>query len=159
MGAFDLATEENVSPWDALLLAVRRRAARVRAVDRIVDIAWEDHRKLCEADPTHGNPEVPDATVRVWMTESRNEERLMTRAAKMAVDAGVADAVVRRLELEGQLAVDALMAGLDVLDLTPDKRMRALSAMHSKLTQASGAELPSTIDGFIADDNDAGEGK
>lgn len=156
MTAFDIANDADISPWDALLLAVKRRAARVRAVDRIIDTAWDDHRKLCEADPGYGNPEVPNAEVRTWMIESRNEERLMTRAAKMAVDAGVAEAVVRRLELEGQLAVDALMAGLDALDLAPDARVRALSAMHSKLTQMSGSEAQPglAIEGFFSDPND-----
>jgi len=156
MTAFDIAEHENVSPWDALLLAVRRRAQRVRAVDRIIELAWEDHRALCLADPNHGNPEVPNDEVRKWMIESRNEERLMTRAAKMAVDAGVADAVVRRLELEGQLAGDALMAALDTLSLTPDQRITALSTMHRKLMQISGGgmDTPDVINGFATDTDD-----
>jgi hypothetical protein len=139
MTAFDIAAEEDVSPWDALLLAVRRRAARVRAVDRIIEQAWADHRALCAADPTYGNPEVPSAEVRTWMTESRNEERLMTRAAKMAVDAGVAEAVVRHMELAGRRAVDALVAGLDVLELSSEQRIRALEAAHRELLPG---ELP-----------------
>jgi hypothetical protein len=158
MIAFDIAGEENVSPWDALLLAVRRRAARVHAVDVIIETAWQDHRTLCEADPNHGNPDVPDDVVRKWMAESRNEERLMTRAAKMAIDAGVADAVVRRLELEGQIATDALLAGLDVLNLTADQRLTALSTMHRKLTQISGADTSNVIDGFTADNPDESDG-
>lgn len=157
--AFDIAEHEDISPWDALLVAVRRRAARVRAVDRIINAAWDDHRRLCEADPNHGNPEVPNDDVRVWMAESRNEERLLTRAAKMAVDAGVADALVRRLELEGQLAVDALMAGLDALNLPHDQRMTALAAMHRQLMQLpSGAvDMHNSIPGIVVSDNPSDE--
>src|SRR6266542_4944016 len=69
MMAFDIAKYDDISPWDALLLAVKRRASRVRAVDNIINAAWEDHRRLCEADPTYGNPDVPDEAVRKWMIE------------------------------------------------------------------------------------------
>ncbi len=143
MTAFDIAGEEDVSPWDALLLAVRRRAQRVRAVDRIIQDAWADHRRLCEADPNHGNPEVPPDAVRTWMAESRNEERLMARSAKMAIDAGVAEAVVRHMEVAGRRAVDALVAGLDALELTSEQRIRALEAAHRELMPG---ETPTTED-------------
>jgi hypothetical protein len=152
MTAFDVAAEEAVSPWDALLLAVRRRAARVRSVDRVLDAAWIEHRRLCEADPTYGNPDVPGDEVRKWLVESRNEERLLTRSAKMAIDAGVADALVRRLEVEGRLAVDALLAGLDVLDLTTEQRMKALSTMHGALAQLPPGATASTIEGIVTSD-------
>jgi len=96
------------------------------------------------------NPDVPNDTVRTWLIESRNEERLLTRAAKMAIDAGVADALVRRIELEGQLAVDALVAGLDVLDLPGEQRMLALSAMHDKLAGGTGTfSVRPSIEGVV----------
>jgi len=142
MTAFDIAAEDDVSPWDALLIAVRRRAARVRAVDRIIDAAWTDHRQLCEADPNYGNPEVPNEQVRVWMAESRNEERLMARTAKMAIDAGVAEAVVRHMEVAGRRAVDALVAGLDSLELTSEQRIRALEAAHLELMPGETPAAP-----------------
>jgi len=136
MQAFSIADEDDVSPWDALLLTVRRRAARVRYVDSVLESAIAAHRKRC-ADPANDganlDPDVPPAEVRSWMAESRAEERLLARASKLAVDAGVADAVVRRLELEGRLVTDALLAGLDALQLTPDQRLKALSATHQAL--------------------------
>lgn len=164
MGAFELAQYESVSPWDALLLAVSRRAQRVRWCDHVVDEIVDQHRKACAAiladDPTASvNAEVPPQEARQWMAESRNEERLMTRAAKMAVDAGVADAMVRRMEMEGRLVTDALIAGLDALELTPDQRLKALSTMHRKL-----ANLPTpsagkaAIEGFVVDDDDPSAG-
>lgn len=156
MTAHDVAADENVSPWDALLLAVRRRATKVRVAEGIVDAAWAEHRVACADDPTHGNPDVPPNEVRVWMAESRNEERLMARSAKMAIDAGVADAMIRRMQLEGRHIVDVLLAGLDELSLSAEDRMRALSAMHRALT--AGAEKPSgAIEGIVTGTDDRQE--
>lgn len=132
MDAFNVAAQENVSPWDALLIAVKRRAARVAWVDNVISALMEQHKREC-IETGEGDPNVPPDTVRKWMAESRNEERLMTRSAKMAVDAGVADALVRRWEIEGKLTTAALIAGLDSLDLTPDQRLKALSTMHNAL--------------------------
>jgi hypothetical protein len=132
MDAFNAAAEIEISPWDALLVAVRRRAARVRWVDSVIEEMVTQHKKEMEHEGID-NPLPPDG-VRVWMEESRREERMFTRSAKMAVDAGVADAVVRRLELEGRLVTDALVAGLDVLPLTPEQRLRALTTMHNVLS-------------------------
>lgn len=152
MNAFQLAHEEDISPWDALLLAVRRRAQRVRAVDRVLEAVMAEHVRLCNEDPEYKeshNPDVPPAEARIWLAESRNEERLLVRSAKMAVDAGVADAVVRRLELEGRLVTDALVAGLDSLNLTADQRLLALSTMHRQLAQLPGeVESPHIVEGF-----------
>jgi hypothetical protein len=138
----ELATEDNVSPWDALLLAVKRRAARVRWCDGVAEHLMASHRARCmpdsdEYDPEYAalrDPEVPPQEVRTWLTESRNEERIMTRAAKMAVDAGVADAMIKRVQREGQIMSDALMSALDALNLTQDQRLLALSKMHESLS-------------------------
>lgn len=124
---FEIAGESEITPWDALLLAVRRRARRVEWCDAMAQAALEIVRAERGADA------LPDDSVRAWLTESRNEERLMTRSAKMAIDAGVAEAVIRRLELEGRLVTETLVAGLDALELTPDQRMHALEAAHRKL--------------------------
>lgn len=147
MTAYDAAVDENVSPWDALLLAVRRRASKVRVAEGIVEACWVEHRARCAEDPTL-NPDIPPPQIREWTKESRDEERLMARSAKMAIDAGVADALIRRMQLEGRHIVDVLLAGLDEVDLSPEDRMRALSAMHRALT--AGAEKPSdAIEGIV----------
>lgn len=161
MSAFEISMDEDISPWDALLLAVKRRAARVRWDDQIIQEILNEHRAKCDPESerynveysaTH-NPEIPPGEVRQWTAESRNEERIMTRAAKMAVDAGVADAVVRRIELEGRMVTDAMIAGLDVLNLSPDDRMRALTTMHGKLAGLP-ADGPAEIEGFVAKEDD-----
>jgi hypothetical protein len=159
MNAFDIATEENVSPWDALLLAVRRRAGRVRIIDRSINAAWDDHRRWCqENDGAEGaNPDVPNEIVRSLLVESRNEERLLTRAAKMAIDAGVAKMLVERDQVAGRVLADALVAGLDTLDLTTEQRMNALGEAQKVFLAADADELAggtSAIAGIVIDDDD-----
>jgi len=109
-------------------LAVRRRAARVQWVDNVITEIIKQH---IDSD---GDPNIPPDEVKPWLMESRKEEQLMVRSAKLAIDAGVAEAVVRRLEMEGKVITDALVAGLDSLELTPEQRMTALSVMHNQLT-------------------------
>lgn len=141
MQAFEISEYENVSPWDALLLAVRRRAARVRAIDKILDAAWQAHREREE-----GNPNVPGPEVRTWLAESRDEERLLIRASKMAIDAGVAEESLRRSKLDGKRIVDTLIAGIDVLDLEPGQRMKALAAVHNKMAEDMGVPTRNVIE-------------
>jgi hypothetical protein len=139
MDTFDIADLEDISPWDALLLGVKRRARRVRICDRVTDEVMKRWRAQCE-ETGEGNPEVPPQEARAWMAESRNEERILQRTAKMAIDAGVAEAMIRRLDMEGRLITDALVAGLDSLDLSPDQRIHALESMHQALV--GDRELP-----------------
>ncbi len=138
MQAFDATGEVRVSPWDALLLAVRRRANRVNWVDSVIAELLRQQANRDEEEGRRPGETPPSPEVQRWMAESRNEERLLIRAGKMAIDAGVADAVVRRLELEGRLVTDALVTGLDSLDLTPEQRLEALSAMHARLALDDG---------------------
>lgn len=158
MNAFEIADTDDVSPWDALLLAVRRRAARVRSIDKILEAAWVQHRS--EATEKGWNPEVPGAEVRIWLAESRNEEKLLVRSAKMAIDAGVSEALVRRRELQGSQFIDDFVAVLDELHLNDDQRLRAMTTFHSRLTAAlpEGKSGKTIIDVDILDrDDDDGQ--
>ena len=104
---------------------------------------------------------MPGAEVRVWLVESRNEERLLTRAAKMAIDAGVAKMMVERDQLAGRLLADALVAGLDKLNLTADQRMQALGEAQKVFLSAAGdppeLDQQRSIPGILLDDDDKKE--
>lgn len=141
MDAFGLADVEDVSPWDALKIAVNRRAARVKWVDSVINTILVKHRNRCDERSAeydfeyaaNHDPTIPPNDVRQWLVESRNEERLLTRASKLAIDAGVADALVRRWQIEGKLMVESLVAGLDALELTQEQRLAALDAAARQL--------------------------
>jgi hypothetical protein len=155
--AFNVARAENVSPWDALLTTVNRRAQRVRWVDAVIEEMLKQHRKRCDAalaeDPTADvNPDVPPDEVRIWLEESRKEERTLSRASKMAIDAGVAEAMVRRIEREGQQITDALVAALDAIGLDGEDRIKALTTLHDKLNPPRPERPMRALPGGFTDD-------
>jgi len=141
--ARSIADELNVSPWDALLAEVRRSAGRCAWLDgRVADAARADdaRRQRDELERAADDDSVPnedDAGIppglRVLLRESRAERRHLSVVAKAAIDAGVAERLVRQVELEGQLVAAALVAGLDALSLTADQRATALAAAHQRL--------------------------
>lgn len=132
--AVDLAEEMDVTPLEALLYSVRTAAAHA---------AWTDLQlraaiKAQDADPG----EEPDSAVNKWLTESRRERTLFAKISKAAVDAGVAAALVQRIELEGNAVADAVTAALDILGLTPEDRFRALGAAQDRLLAIAGTGAP-----------------
>jgi hypothetical protein len=135
--ALDVARELNVTPWEALLKSVRVAAGRA---------AWVDQQL---ADATRRNDgEAANPEVRGWLKESRAERTLLARMAKAAVDAGVAERLVRQTELEGEIVAEVLGRVLDKLGLPPEQRVLAFDEAHRQLLaleQPSG-ELP-TIEG------------
>jgi hypothetical protein len=116
-----------VSPWDALLLGVRLAAGRVAWVDEELRRAT----RLAEADGGEAGSGTP--AVRNWLKESRLERTLLARTAKAAIDAGVAERLVRQVELEGQLVAEVLGRTLDALELTAEQRQTAFAVAHREL--------------------------
>lgn len=125
--AMDVAQELNVTPYEALLMSVRQAAGRVAWTELQLRDAVDRHRG------SGGNPSDPSGDMKFWMAESRRERTLAARIAKASVDAGVAAALVRRLEMEGAAVADAVIAALDVLELDSEQRMRALGAAQQRL--------------------------
>lgn len=126
----DVARELNVSPWDALLTATRLAAGRV---------AWVDQQLAEAVAANDGDQSV--AVVRGWLKESRNERNLLARTAKAAIDAGVAERLVRQVELEGKLVAEVLGRTLDQLDLTAEQRQTAFATAHRELLQLEASDV------------------
>lgn len=125
--ALEVARELNVSPWEALLLAVRRAAGRVAWVDQQLEVAVREN---------DGNPTA--RPVQRWLAESRSERALLARTAKAAIDAGVAERLVRQVELEGQVIADVLGHVLDRLELDAEQRLAAFGAAQERLLVIDG---------------------
>lgn len=128
--ALDVARELDVSPWDALLLSTRRAAGRVAWVDQQLDEATRAN---------DGDVDTP--AVRRWLKESRLERALLARTAKAAVDAGVAERLVRQVELEGRIVAEALGRALDALELTAEQRQAAYAVAHRELLQLESGDV------------------
>jgi hypothetical protein len=150
--ALDIARELNVTPWEALLKSVRVAAART---------AWVDAQL---ADAVRRNDGEPGAAeVRGWLKESRLERTLLARMAKSAVDAGVAERLVRQTELEGEIVAEVIGRVIDKLALSQEQRIAAFDEAHRQLL---ALESPSgdatTVEGswkpFGDDDNQGDAG-
>jgi hypothetical protein len=126
----EIAREENVSPWDALLRATRLAANRVAWVDRQLASVVAEH---------DGEPFALE--VRQALSESRKERTLLARTAKSAVDAGVAERLVRQVELEGRLVAEVLGRTLDALELTVEQRQTAFTVAHRELLELEAGDV------------------
>lgn len=120
--ALDVARELNVSPWEALLKSVRLSAGRVE---------WVDAQLREATRKNDGEESAPE--VRMWLKESRDERTHLAKVAKAAIDAGVAERLVRNVEMEGQLVAEVLGRTLDALDLPAELRVKAFDVAHTQL--------------------------
>lgn len=149
--AVDIARELNISPWDALLKAVRVAAARA---------AWVDAQLAEAVRRNDGEPGA--AEVKSWLKESRDERLIMSRVAKAALDAGVAERLVRNVELEGEIVAEVIGRVLDKLGLPAEQRVLAFDEAHRQLLaleQPSGdaSAIEGTWKPFGDDDSPDGD--
>lgn len=155
--ALDVARELNVSPWEALLKSVRLSAGRVE---------WIDAQLREATRKNDGEEHAPE--IRMWLKESREERRHMAQVAKAAIDAGVAERLVRNVEMEGKIVAEVIGRTLDqmsqVLLMTPEQRIQAFEFAHHQLLvldAPSGAvvEVEGTWQPPGVVDNGAGSGE
>lgn len=133
----DVARELNISPWDALLKSVRVAAGRA---------AWVDVQLKEAVQRSDGDSSSPE--VKGWLKESRDERMMMARVAKAALDAGVAERVVRQTELEGEIVAEVLGRVLDKLGLPAEQRVLAFDEAHRQLLALEAPSgTPTTIEG------------
>lgn len=133
----DIARELDVTPWEALIKSVKIAAARA---------AWVDQQL---ADSVRRNDGEPSASeVKSWLKESRMERTLLARMAKAAVDAGVAERLVRQTELEGEIVAEVIGRVLDKLGLPPEQRVLAFDEAHRQLLALEAPSgVPTTVEG------------
>lgn len=133
--ALDVARNEpDVSPWEALLRGVSRAVARSQ---------WVDAQLREAVAATDGGDPIESRNVQRWLKESRLERALMGRTAQAAIQAGVAERLVRNAEMEGRMLAAALDRALDALpELTPEQRFRVIEAAHEHLHGADAGPRP-----------------
>lgn len=132
--ALEMAREDpTVSPWEALLTGVSRAVARSQ---------WVDAQLREAVRATDGGDPIESRNVQRWLKESRLERALMGRTAQAAIQAGVAERMVRQVQMEGRLLAAALDAALDSVELDPEVRMRMIEAAHEHLLGADAGPKP-----------------
>lgn len=154
--ALDIARELDVTPWEALIKSVKIAAARA---------AWVDQQLTDAVRRSDGEPASPE--VKGWLKESRLERTLLSRMAKSAIDAGVAERLVRQTELEGEIVAEVIGRVLDKLQLTSEQRVLAFDEAHRQLLALESPSGGATTiegewkpfgDGDAGPSNNAGEG-
>ena len=161
--ALDMARDDpSVSPWEALLAGVSRAVAR----SLWVDAQLQDAVRAATTGEHDGADPSDSIQVRRWLKESRSERALMGRTAQAAIQAGVAERLVRQVQMEGRLLAAALDAALDSIELSADQRLRAVEAAHEHLLGADAGPVvrgeienpspPATDDPETPDDGSPG---
>jgi len=104
--ALSYSVARQTTPWDALLDEVRSLAGQVAFLDwKIGSIT-----RVSGDEALLSGEEVVGAAR--WVEMRRDRGELLARVSKMAIDAGVAQVLVQRVELQGELLYRAARDGL-----------------------------------------------
>lgn len=125
------ADEMNVTPWEALLSQVRLLANQVRWLR----VRVENAEREFGVDAIKPGGEGWDW---VCLLESRGDR--LAKVSKMAIDAGVAERLVRQVELEADHMVTAALETLELAGVTGKARDAALEFMGRRLIELEQGE-------------------
>lgn len=146
--AHGFATALDVTPWEGLLWAVRIAAGRVAFCEQKLGTAWSD-RQLEPESGSYGaagrlgedESGAAGQNLNYWVKQAELWHTKLAQVSKLAIDAGVAERLVRQLELEAQLMLRATKLTLDELGLSDEDRARALGIMSRNLLALEAEEV------------------
>lgn len=146
--AHGFARALDVTPWEGLLWAVKIAAGRVAFIEEKLGGAWTD-RQLEPPTTSYGaagrveENEAGQAgqNLNYWVKQAELWHGKLAQVSKLAIDAGVAERLVRQLELEAQLMLRATNRTFDELGLDEDVRERALLLMSRNLLALEAEEV------------------
>jgi hypothetical protein len=160
--AHGFARQLNVTPWEGLLVAVKIAAGRVAWIEAKLAGVREDRQlepanneAISEAGRDQDHQGV---NVHYWVRQAELWHDRLARVSKLAIDAGVAERLVRQLELEAQLMLRATNLTLDELGLDDDTRQRALGIMSRNLLALEAQEVRGTGDEVRENEDDREQG-
>lgn len=124
--------EHSISPWDALLLEVRRSSYRASWIDQRVETEAAKERELVhEADDDQRRGQAVE--LRRWLDQSRKERTHMAKIAKAAIDAGLSQRYVQSIEVEARTIARVLGKAIGALDLTREQQQLAADVLRSEM--------------------------
>lgn len=143
--AHRIAQIMDISPWDALLLAVKRAAAWATFYDS----------KLAEV---HDDDDLrPDGAAYDWVRAAERVNDKLARYSKMAVDAGVAQLLVQQARTDGEQLARVLNAALGAVELTPAQEATMRRALAEAL-RSLGEEERGVVEGRVVEEGEPGAG-
>lgn len=126
--AHQMARILDISPWDALLLAVRRAAAWAAFYDtKLAEVVDDDELR-------------PGGTAHDWVKAAERVNDKLARYSKMAVDAGVAQLLVQQARTEGEQVARVLNAAIAAVELTRDQERMMRQALAQALRGLGGEQ-------------------
>ncbi len=131
-----IAQALDISPWEALLLAVRRAAA------------WSAFYEMKLSQVSDDDALRPGGEAWEWVQSAERTTQAMARYAKMAVDAGVAAMLVQQARNEGTQIAQILNAALGAVELSIEQETAIRSALRTALMQL---ETQAVQDGKVVD--------
>lgn len=125
------AQELNVTPWEALLQQVKMLAGQVAYLQN----------KVLRLEAEFGVDAIrPGGEAWDWVELLEKRGDRLARVAKMAIDAGVAERLVRQIELEAEMMLKATTFALDSIGVSGDDKERALELIGAKLMELENAQ-------------------
>ena len=129
--AFARALE--VTPWEGLLQAVKIAAGRSAYCESKLATATDDEEL------------VPGGRLWEWVKLASEWHEKMAKVSKLAIDAGVAERLVRQLELEATLMLRATRLTLAELGLSDEQTEHALGIMSRNLLALEAEEVGAEV--------------
>jgi hypothetical protein len=120
---------DGISPEEALLEEVRRSVAMVRFLEDAI-AKWQMEANPDEHAQVGGLPRLVDETSRgaasftderEWLMLYREERKHAAQVSSLAINAGLAERMVRIAEKQGEVMATAIQAILTHLNLTPQQ--------------------------------------
>lgn len=160
-----------VTPWDGLLLEVRRSAYRVEWVDaRIAELLVRE-RQLVDEDEFFGGPTTRRLNageraglvaireeLREWLKESRNERKHLAAVCERAIRAGFVERSLQLAQLEAKTIARVLGRSLEPLNLDGPQRDVVARAMREALEDVSTERRRSALTGASGNGSGPGPG-
>lgn len=119
--AHAIARIEDISPWEALLLAVKRAAA------------WAAFYDVKLGEATDDDQLAPDGSHHHWVKAAERVNDKLARYSKMAVDAGVAQLLVTQARAQGEEIARVMNTAIGNAGLDEAAEERLRSALHAAL--------------------------
>lgn len=146
----------DVTPWDALLLAVKIAAGKVAYIESVISQATSD--RALEVGHEGGATGVTEEGELVegrdwsfWLRQSEVWFDRLARSSKMAIDAGVAEALVEAVRGEAETVARILVAVVSdpELGLTEEQLQVARGRMRRELLALDAAERGEVLEGEV----------
>jgi hypothetical protein len=152
--ALSYSVQKNTTPWDALLDEVRSLAGQVAFLDQ----------KIGEVTRVGGDDSLLDwgqTGAAQWVAMRADRGDKLARVSKMAIDAGVAQVLITRVELQGQLMFQAAREGIAAavaasqLSLTEDQQLELVASIAREVVrleadqERKAVEALKTLDGEL----------